>query len=118
MGDVVLTHAQAQDVHFQLVEIQHLVDQPEHRIGAGRDGEQFLVRVSRDGLILEQRGKRSGDDGQRVAEFVGDVGEETHVHLVGPVLQLVLLFCDAQAQFVRLQADDETDQLVHCEQGG
>ena len=49
---------------------------------------------------------------------MGDVGEETHVHLVGTVLQLGLLFCDAQAQFVRLQADDETDQLVHCEQGG
>ena len=90
---VELFDAQPQCVVLELVEVHQLVHELEHPLDiAVGDGEQALV-VAAEAFALHDLAHRPSDHRQRRTELVGDVGEETHVHLVRALLLFFLHLC-------------------------
>ena len=75
-------NSQAQFIGLQLVEVEHLVYQPQHSVHTHTNMSQDAVYRLWQCLISIQRHQRSGYDGKRIAEFVSYVGEESHIHLL------------------------------------
>ena len=90
---VELFDAQPQRVVLKLVEVHQLVHELEHPLDiAVGDGEQALV-VAAEALALHDLSHRTRYHRQRRTEFVGDIREETHIHLVRAQLLLLLHLC-------------------------
>ena len=109
-------HLQAQGVVLQLVEVHHLVDEPQHAVHAAlQDVQQVLVRTLylRIGAELVHG---TGNHGERCAELVRDVGEEAHVHPVHPLL--LLLFQAGAAGGLLFGADAEQGTQEEKGEGG
>ena len=86
-----LCHLQAQLIRLQLVEVEHLVDEPQHSVHTHAHMVQRAMHRLRQSLVGIQRHQRTGDDGDWVSELVGNIGKESHVHLLGEFLPLTLL---------------------------
>ena len=86
-----LCHLQAQLIRLQLVEVEHLVDESQHSVHTHAHMVQRAMHRLRQSLVGIQRHQRTGDDGNRVSELMGNIGKESHVHLLGEFLPLTLL---------------------------
>ena len=111
--DVRLLHVQPQGVVLQLVEVEQLVDKPEHAFhAAGDDVEQPAVDDG-DALVVSELLHGSGDHGERGAELVRDVGKEAHVHLVEPLLLLALILRFLGEPFLLADASARLSDIPH-----
>ena len=75
-------NSQAKFIGFQLVEVEHLVYQPQHSVHTHTDMIQGAMHRIWQGFICIQRHQRSGYDGKRITEFVSNIGKEPHIHLL------------------------------------
>ena len=75
-------NSQAQFIGLQLVEVEHLVYQPQHSVHTHTYMNQDTVYRLRQGFIGIQRHQRSGYDSKRITEFVSNIGKEPHIHLL------------------------------------
>ena len=87
-GSINLHHPETQLISLQLVKVEHLVDKPQHSVHTYTDMIQRAMHRIRQSLIGIQHHQRTGNDGERVTEFVRDIGKESHVHLLGTLLAL------------------------------
>ena len=91
LDNIYLCHLQAQLIRLQLVEVEHLVDEPQHSVHTHAHMIQGAMHRLRQSLVGIQRHQRTGDDGDRVSELVGNIGKESHVHLLGKLLTFTFL---------------------------
>ena len=92
LNEVEALHFKPKRIILEFVEVHHLVDQTQHTIHTALHDDQRVVGLGRQTLVADQLSEWSGNDGERCAEFVRNVGEETHVHRVDALLVLVLTF--------------------------
>ena len=83
-----LHNPEAQLIGLQLVKVEHLVDKPQHSVHTYTDMIQRAMHRIRQSLVGIQHHQRTGNDGERVTEFVRDIGKKSHVHLLGTLLAL------------------------------
>ena len=87
---VSLFHTQTKGVVLQLVEVHQLVDELEHTLYAALGDAKQTTFLIVERSALGQLFHRTGNHRQGRTELMGDVGKETHVHLVGA--QFLFLF--------------------------
>lgn len=71
---------------LNLAEVQDLVDKPQHAVRVPLHDLQLLAGVVREFGVLQDILHGAGNQGERGAQFVGDVGKEAQLH----VCQLLL----------------------------
>ena len=118
-------NSQAQFIGLQLVEVEHLVYQPQHSVHTHTYMNQDTVYRLWQGFIGIQRHQRSGYDGKRIAEFVSNIGKETHIHLLSLLFafQFALLLqkqkmISASPEIERVEIKENTKNDAEIKQPG
>ena len=104
---------QSEGIGFQLIEVEHLVYQPQHSVHAHAHPFQCLMHRGWQTFISIQCHQWTGDDGDRVAELVGDVSKETHIHLLGMLLSLMLPLLLQELKLVGASSQIESIEIIN-----
>ena len=82
VGEVVFSHLDVELALFLLAEVEQFGDQCPQLRAVLVNGQYLVVDGGREVLGVEQRLGQGGDDGERRAYLVGDIGEEVYFRAV------------------------------------